>query len=297
MQGKRYLSHSPMCAGVLVALLLAAMSAWAEDAPPVVKLSTAVGPAFALGKAGERWAKLVAERSGGKIPVRFFPGAALAHNDPAREFNALRDGAADLAVGSTLFWSAQVVELNVVSLPWLAPEANALAAIVEGPVAERLFAAVERAGVVPLALAVLGHRAMSLVGAVPRSPADFVGLKVRVAATPLLTDLSRAWGRCRRHGGRGCARRLSRGNARCAGRNARDPRRRKARHARRQAECCSGTQSRNARCSRRSRRRGTAGATKHGPSCAKLRCRRRVSCPLWRRPRTTRRRRPWEGAG
>ncbi len=164
-------------------------SAGEPDAPPVAKLSTAVGPAFALGKAGERWAKLVAERSGGKIPVRFFPGASLAQNDPAREFIALRDGAAELAVGSTLFWSAQVVELNVVSLPWLAPEANALAAIAEGPVAERLFAAVERAGVVPLALAVLGHRAMSLSGAAPRSPADFVGLKVRVAATPLLIDL------------------------------------------------------------------------------------------------------------
>ena len=167
MQDKRSIARSPACAHLLVALLLVVTGASAgeTDAPPIAKLSTAVGPAFALGKAGERWAKLVAERSGGKIPVRFFPGASLAHNDPAREFNALRDGAADLAVGSTLFWSAQVVELNVVSLPWLAPDSSALAVIAEGPVAERLLAAVERAGVVPLALAVLGHRAMSLVGA------------------------------------------------------------------------------------------------------------------------------------
>jgi len=34
---------------------------------------------------------------------------------------ALRDGAADLAVGSTFYWSVQVVELNVIGLPWLAP--------------------------------------------------------------------------------------------------------------------------------------------------------------------------------
>jgi len=176
---------------VFVALLLAvtAASAGEPDAPPIAKLSTAVGPAFALGKAGERWAKLVAERSGGKIPVRLFPGAALAQSDPAREFVALRDGAVDLAVGSTLFWSPQVVELNVVSLPWLAPDANTLSVLAEGPVAERLLAAVERAGVVPLALAVLGHRALSLAAAAPRAPADLAGLKVRVAATPLLTDL------------------------------------------------------------------------------------------------------------
>jgi len=175
----------------LVALLLVAAGASAAEigASPVVKLSTAVGPAFALGKAGERWAKLVAERSGGKLPARFFPGASLAHNDPAREFIALRDGAADLAVGSTLAWSTQVVELNVVSLPWIAPDASALAAIAEGPVAERLLAAVERAGAVPLALSVLGHREISLFGAAPRSPAEFAGMKVRVAATPLVTDL------------------------------------------------------------------------------------------------------------
>jgi len=201
MHDKRAVARFPACAQRLVALrlvaflpvalLLVAVGASAAEVgpPPVARLSAAVGPAFALGKAGERWAKLVAERSGGRLPVRFFPGASLAHGDPAREFIALRDGAADLAVGSTLFWSTQVVELNVVSLPWLVPDASALAAIAEGPVAERLMAAMERAGVVPLALAVLGHRAISLVGAAPRSPADFAGMKVRVAATPLVIDL------------------------------------------------------------------------------------------------------------
>ncbi len=163
--------------------------AQAREPPEPRKLSTAVGPAFALGKAGERWGKLVAERSGGRIPVRLFPGATLARNDPAREFIALRDGAADLAVGSTLFWSPQVVALGVISLPWIAPDAKDLAAILGSPVGEHLAAAVERAGVVPLAFAVLGHRALSMSGPAPRSPADFTGMKVRVAPIPLLTDL------------------------------------------------------------------------------------------------------------
>ena len=154
-----------------------------------LKLSTAVGPAFALGKAGERWAKLVAERTGGNLPARFFPGASLAHNDPAREFIALRDGAAQLAVGSTLFWSSQVVALDVISLPWIAPEAKDLAAIADSPVAQQLMAALERAGVVPLAFAVLGHRALATKGAAPRSPEDFAGMQVRAVAKPMLTDL------------------------------------------------------------------------------------------------------------
>jgi TRAP-type C4-dicarboxylate transport system substrate-binding protein len=176
---------------LLAALLLVAAGAPAQepkDKPAPWKLSAAVGPAFALGKAGERWAKLIAEQSGGNVPVQFFPGAALASRDPAREFLALRDGAADLAVGSTLFWSVQVVELNVIGLPWLAPEDKDLAALAGEAITERLAAAMERAGVVPLAFAVLGHRELATIGKVPRSPEDMAGIKVRLAATPFLTD-------------------------------------------------------------------------------------------------------------
>jgi hypothetical protein len=42
------------------------------------------------------------------------------------------------------------------------PDASALAAIAEGPVAERLLAAVERAGRRAARLSVLGHREISL---------------------------------------------------------------------------------------------------------------------------------------
>src|SRR5215470_16362134 len=56
------------------------------------KLSTAVGPAFALGAAGERWAKRIGERSGGRLAAKLYPGAALADREPSREFFALARG-------------------------------------------------------------------------------------------------------------------------------------------------------------------------------------------------------------
>jgi len=192
MHDERSLAQLLPRALLLAALVLAASAAPAQEAkdtPEPRKLSAAVGPAFALGKAGERWAKLIAEKSSGTIPVQFFPGATLASRDPAREFIALRDGAADLAVGSTLFWSTQVVELNVIGLPWLAPEDKDLAAMASEAMTERIFAAVERAGAVPLAFAALGHRAMATTGKVLRSPEDVAGMQVRLASTPLLADL------------------------------------------------------------------------------------------------------------
>lgn len=177
----------------LVCVLMSlAPSSRAQDAsgkPKEWKLSTAVGPAFALGKAGERWANLIAEGGDGKFTVVLHPGAALAQRDPTREFAALRDGIADLAVGSSLNWSVQVHELAVIGLPWLAPEGRQLGALVTGTMKERLFTAVEHAGAVPLALAPLGHRELATVVKSMRTPDDLAGLRVRIVSTPYLADL------------------------------------------------------------------------------------------------------------
>jgi TRAP-type C4-dicarboxylate transport system substrate-binding protein len=174
--------------------LSAALAQQPADKGKEWKLSTAVGPAFALGTAGDRWAKRIDERSGGKLAVKLFPGAALADRDPARELFVLASGAADLAVGSSLFWSAQVPELNVIGLPWLVPDAKALDALLAGTVRERLDAAIERAGAVPLAYAPLGLRSLATTAIGAQTPDDLKGLKVRIGPTPLVADLLIALG-------------------------------------------------------------------------------------------------------
>ena len=177
----------------MLACALAGLPASAQEAtdkPAPWKLSVAVGPAFALGKAAERWAALIGERSGAALNVVPGYGAALAQRDPAREFIALRDGAAELAVGSSLYWSGQVNALAAVGLPWLAPEAKQLAALADGAMEERWFAAVVDAGAVPLAIAPLGHRALATTTRDVRVPEDAAGLKVRIVATPFVTDFA-----------------------------------------------------------------------------------------------------------
>lgn len=169
--------------------------ALAADAPPrELKLSVAVGPAFALGKAAQAWALAITERGDPTLAIRVFPGASLAQRDASREFLALREGAADLAVGSSLFWSLQVNELAVASLPWIAPTPRQLEALASGMIADRLTEALARAGAVALALAPLGHRELATVTDSVHAPADVEGLRVRTAASPLLTDFYVALG-------------------------------------------------------------------------------------------------------
>ena len=148
------------CAPALLFAAFAVSSLHAQDRvakTPELRLSTALAPSYPLGRAGERWAELMNAGAGGGYEVRQYPGATLALRDPAREFGALRDGVAELAVGSALAWSAQFPPLAVYALPWLAVEPReqeALAA--DSALRDRLFALMESAGVIGLAIAPLG---------------------------------------------------------------------------------------------------------------------------------------------
>jgi len=181
-------------AGALsLALTLPAVADQPPSAASEWKLSTALGPAYAEGKAGEIWASLLRERSHGRLQVTLFPGATLAQRDPAREFAALRDGGIDLAVGSAATWAAQVQELNLVALPWLVPDADALDALRQSDVAPMLAARVEAAGVVPLAWASAGFSELATARAI-HAPGDLGGLALRAGASPLLRDTLLALG-------------------------------------------------------------------------------------------------------
>ena len=136
----------------LAALALPAAPALAQTAyKPEYKLSTVVGPAFPWGKGGEIWAELVKQRTGGRINIKMYPGASLVGGDQTREFTAVRQGAIDLAIGSTINWSPQIKELNLFSMPFLAQDHAGLDALTGGEVGKEMFALVEKAGVVPLA--------------------------------------------------------------------------------------------------------------------------------------------------
>ncbi len=185
-----------LCALACVALAPAAFAQAAKaDAVPELRLSTAQGPAFPLGKAGERWAQLVNEQSGGAFEVKQYSGAVLAGRDPGREFGAVRDGAADLAVGSALAWSAQLPAFGAYVLPWLAAEPReqltlAADAALFGLVAD----AAERTGVIVVAVAPLGERVVATAKAAVRAPGDLAGLRMRVPANQLLIDTYAALG-------------------------------------------------------------------------------------------------------
>ena len=217
----------PGGSAAIASLLAACTLASAQNVAPVPaagaapaqsewKLSTALGPAYAQGKAGERWAAFIRERSGGRLAVRHYPGATLFQRDPSREFVALREGSITFAVGSTLAWSRDVPALNLIALPWLSPSERALDALLDSAVGAELAARLETLGAVVVAWASNGFIEIASKRAL-RTPADFAGLRVRTSQTGAAGPDAGAAGRNHR----GDARR------RCEGRGARRQHRRR----------------------------------------------------------------------
>ena len=186
--------HAAAIALTIAALPVASDIARAADYKPEYRLSTVLGPAFTWGKAGERWAELVKQKTDGRINVKLYPGTSLVGGDQTREFSAIRQGVIDLAIGSSINWSPQVKQLNLFSLPFLTPDAKGLDALIKGDVGKDIFAILEKQGVVPLAFGENGFREISNSKHAIKSPADLKGLKIRIVGSPIFIDSFTALG-------------------------------------------------------------------------------------------------------
>ncbi len=179
---------------MVVVVLAAPQIAPAADYKPEYKLSLVLGKPFPWGIAGERWAELVKEKTGGRINVKTYPGTSLVGGDQTKEFTAIRQGAIDMAIGSTINWSPQVQQLNIFSMPFLMPDYKAIDALTGGEVGKELFKILESKDVVPLAWGENGFREVSNSKHPIRKPEDLKGLKIRVVGSPLFLETFTALG-------------------------------------------------------------------------------------------------------
>lgn len=186
---------------IVTLFMVAAAVVWQIPAPaigadykPEYKLSTVLAKPMPWGIAGERWAELVREKTGGRINIKVYPGTSLVSGDQTKEYTAIRQGAIDMAIGSTINWSPQVKELNIFSMPFLMPDYKAIDALTGGEVGKEIWKILESKDTVPLAWGENGFRELSNSKKAIRKPEDLKGLKIRVVGSPLFLDTFSALG-------------------------------------------------------------------------------------------------------
>ncbi len=184
-------------AGLLMgaALMLALGLAPAQAAfKSQYKLSIVVGPTTAWGMGAQKFADLVKEKTDGKINIKVYFSGALFAGKQTNEFELLRRGIADFALGSTINWSPQVKELNLFSLPFFFSGHAELDAVEQGKAGQQIFERLDKLGVVPLGWGENGFRQITNSKHPIAKPEDLSGLKIRVVGSKLFIDTYNALG-------------------------------------------------------------------------------------------------------
>src|SRR5215212_11272665 len=85
----------------------------------------------------EKFAELVAEKSGGKITVRPFPGGQLGPD--LQVVSALQGGTIDLNVMNASLLAGNVKEMAALDIPFLFSSAAEADAVIDGPIGQKLL--------------------------------------------------------------------------------------------------------------------------------------------------------------
>ncbi len=178
----------------LVALVaaLSSASAFAQQAPIVIKFSHVTTAETPKGKGADRFKELAEKATKGRVKVEVYPNSTL-YKDK-EELEALQLGAVQmLAPSLAKFGPLGIKEFEAFDIPYIFPSRDVLTRVTEGPVGKDLLKKLESKGITGLAYWDNGFKEMTANKPL-RTPADFRGLKFRIQSSKVLDAQFRALG-------------------------------------------------------------------------------------------------------
>jgi tripartite ATP-independent transporter DctP family solute receptor len=171
-----------------VAILLASAPVQAQE----FKFATQNPKGHPLVTGMERFAELVAAKSGGKMKIAMFPGGVLG-SDQAN-VSALQGGTLEMVVLNSGILASQVKEFGVYDFPFMFANAKEADAVGDGPFGRMMHAKLAEKGIVGLAYWELGFRAITNSRRPINKVDDIAGLKLRVIPNAINVDWVKALG-------------------------------------------------------------------------------------------------------
>jgi TRAP-type transport system periplasmic protein len=140
----------------------------------------------------EKFAELVAAKSGGKMKINLFPGGVLG-NDQAN-VSALQGGTLEMVSLNSGILASQAKEFGVYDFPFMFANAKEADAVVDGPFGKMMHDKLEAKGIVGLAYWELGFRNITNSRRPINKVEDIAGLKLRVIPNAINVDWVKALG-------------------------------------------------------------------------------------------------------
>ena len=162
----------------------------AADVIPM-KIALSNKPGSPRVKGAELFAKLIHERTGGRVQAKVFPNSQLGNTRQTIE--QLQMGSLECTIMPTAFFGGFNRVLTIVDLPFLFPSVEAYYKVMTGPFGKELAKETETIRLKTLAFWTAGWKQFTSNFPI-RKPGDFKGYKVRVMPSPPLMEQYRSYG-------------------------------------------------------------------------------------------------------
>ena len=179
---------------VLASLAIAAMGlASAQDIKERTLKFGLNGPEGHPAVAGmKKFKETVEAKSGGKIKVQLFLNGTLGSDQAT--LSSVKGGTVEMAVMNSGILSSEVKALEVFDFPFLFANEKEADAIADGPIGQKMHAALADKGIVGLSYWELGFRNITTKKTPINKVDDIAGLKLRVIPSPINVDWVKALG-------------------------------------------------------------------------------------------------------
>ena len=185
------LIRTALCAAVAALLPLA--TAMAQDIKErSIKFAFQNQKGHPQAEGAQKFADLIAQKTGNRIQVRLFPGGTLGGD--LQTVSALQGGTVEMTVLNAGILTAQVKEFAVFDFPFLFANAQEVDAVTDGPVGKNLMARLADKNLIGLGYWDLGFRNLTNSKRPINRVEDIAGLKIRVIQSPIYIDMFNALG-------------------------------------------------------------------------------------------------------
>lgn len=157
-----------------------------------IKLSLVVDKGTAQYDGAQKFADVVAKKSGGKLNVKIFGGGTLGGD--LKLISSLQGGTVEMTLMNASLLAGVEKEMAVWDFPYLFRNEKEADAVLDGPIGKKLADKLPAQGLVGLAYWELGFRNMSSGVRPITKVEDLQGQKMRVIQTPIYIDFMNALG-------------------------------------------------------------------------------------------------------
>ncbi len=178
---------------VALAALAPFVAAQAQDIKErAFKLALQNPKGHPLAVGADKFAEIVAAKSGGKLKVNVFAGGTLGGDAP--NVSALQGGTIEMVLLNSGILASQVKSFEAYDLPFMFATPQEADAVVDGPFGQKMHTSLAEKGIVGLAYFELGFRNITNSKRPINTVEDIAGLKLRVIPNAINVDWVKALG-------------------------------------------------------------------------------------------------------